>query len=179
MTTTAQAETNNETLAAIEAFERKYRYDATYMKDMLEAAPEALAVFQSFLQMVSHPKACPVDLYHVASIAAFQHVDCGPCLQLAARYAVEAGVPRETIEAALNQPETLTEKQASVHTFANSILQGAPDHDALRQKLVNEIGEAAVIEIALKVASAQIFPVVKRALGHYQSCTLVSIEIEA
>lgn len=176
---TTETTSKPEALEQIEAFERQFRYDATYMKEMLAAAPEALAAFQAFLQMVGHRKECPLAHYHVAGIAAFREVDCGPCLQLNVRYAVAAGLPSDLIEAALNNPDLLPTRHRQVHEFARAILRGEPTVDSLRATLVEALGETSVIEIGLRVASAQVFPVVKRAMGHYQSCALTRIEIAA
>lgn len=87
-------------LSEIEAFEAATRYDATYMKEMLEHAPEALLVFNGFLPMANHRLHAPLDVYQVAKLAAFRHCDCGPCFQLALDKAKAEGLEqsiRETI----------------------------------------------------------------------------------
>jgi len=170
-------DTSDPSLAQIEAFEARYRYDGAYMKDMLRDAPEAYRAFEAFLPMASFRKEAPRDAYFVAKIAAFRRVDCGPCLQLAVRRAQEAGVPAPIVAAAALDQGELSETLARARRFAEAILDGHPDCDRLRQELAAELGAAAVVELALAAASAQIFPVMKRATGHYKSCSLVKLEV--
>ncbi len=168
----------DERLEEIARFEAENQYDATYMKELLRDAPDAYEVFAGFLPMAGHRASCPADLYHVASIAAYRQVDCGPCLQLAIRRARADGVAPELIKATLSAAtDGLSPDQARVRAFARGLLVGDPEIDALRQQLVASHGPVAVAEIALRVAAAHVFPVVKRALGHYRSCSLAPLEI--
>src|SRR5690606_14136072 len=159
------------------AFEAHYGYDATYMKEMLRDNPEALSAFNAFLPMASFRKHAPVDVYYTAKVTAFQLADCGPCLQLSIRKAREDGVSRELLQHLLKEPERLSPLLAKVRAFTRAILCDEENHNGLRKELVEEIGNAAVIEIALGASSSHIFPVMKRALGHHQSCSLISLEI--
>lgn len=160
----------------IEAFETRYGYDATYMKEMLEAAPEAYRVFGGFLPMAQFRSEANPEVYFTAGLTAFREVDCGPCLQLAVRKAREAGVDAALIREILGG-ESLPDPLETVRQFARSILRGTLDCEDLRAQLVKRLGAAAVVELALAVASAQVFPVVKRAMGHYRSCSTTPLEV--
>lgn len=166
-----------EQLAAIEAFESETGYDASYMKEMLEHAPEALAVFNGFIPMASYRKHAPLQHYYVAKLTAYRHCDCGPCLQLAFDYARQDGVPLAIREAIAFQRGELDSDLERVRAFTLAVLRNEPECEELRQSLEFEIGKAAVVEIALAIAAPQIFPVVKRATGHYKSCSMVSLEL--
>lgn len=164
-------------LREIEAFEARYRYDATYMKEMLGAAPEAYRVFAGFLPMAQFRLHTEPDIYFTARITAFREIDCGPCLQLAIRKAREEGVAKTSIQEILAVDRPLDPIRETVRQFACAILSGGPDGDHLRATLLEKLGEAAIVELALAVSSAQVFPVVKRGLGHDQSCAATPLEI--
>lgn len=164
-------------LQHIEAFESRYDYDCTYMKSMLEHAPEALEVFNGFTPMAAHRKHAPLELYFAAKLTAYRYVDCGPCLQLAVRFAQEAGISNELIEALVFDKGDLTERLAKTQAFTRACLSNSPDCESLRSELSWELGTPTMIELSLVIAAAQIFPVVKRATGHYKSCSLVTVEV--
>lgn len=65
-------------LAQIEAFERHYKYDSSYMKSMLEHAPEALEVFNGFTPMAGHRKHAPLDVYFAAKLTPTATPTAGP-----------------------------------------------------------------------------------------------------
>jgi hypothetical protein len=154
----------------IAAFEARYRYDAT-------SSPEAYRVFSGFLPMAQFRLAAAPEVYFTAKVTAFREVDCGPCLQLAIRMAREAGVSKTLIHNLLQPESTLSPVLASVRSFSRAVLAGAPECNELRAKLLKELGAAAMIEIGLAIASAQGFPVLKRAMGHYRSCSATPLEV--
>jgi hypothetical protein len=161
----------------IAAFEARYRYDATYLTEMLSSSPEAYRVFSGFLPMAQFRLAAAPEVYFTAKVTAFREVDCGPCLQLAIRMAREAGVSKTLIHNLLQPESTLSPVLASVRSFSRAVLAGAPECNELRAKLLKELGAAAMIEIGLAIASAQGFPVLKRAMGHYRSCSATPLEV--
>src|SRR5690606_10595931 len=164
-------------LASIEAFLARYGYDASYMKEILAASPEALSVFNGFLPMASFRRVTPLNVYFTAKLAAFKQVDCGPCLELSVKMAKESGLDPQLIRDILNPAVELPPLLQMVRAFSNAVLQGSADVDELRLQLLTELGEAVMAELALAIAAPQIFPAVKRALGHYQSCALTPLEI--
>lgn len=164
-------------LSQIESFETAYGYDATYMKAMLEHAPEALEIFNGFTPMAAHRVHAPLEVYFAAKLTAYRYVDCGPCLQLAVRFAQEAGISDCLIEALVFDKGELTELLERTKKFTQACLSNSLDCESLRTELSWELGPATMIELALVIAAAQIFPVVKRATGHYKSCSLVTLEV--
>lgn len=164
-------------LAEIEEFEARYGYDASYMKEMRECAPEALAVFNGFTPMAGHRKHAPLKVYFTAKITAYRHADCGSCYQLAIRFAQEAGVSDELLETLVFDRGELSESLESVRLFTRAVLENSPERDQLQLDIEWEYGKAALIELALVIAAAQVFPVVKRAMGRFKSCSLVSISV--
>lgn len=144
---------------------------------MLEHAPEALEVFNNFVPMAGHRVHAPLKIYFAAKLTAFRYVDCGPCLQLAIRFAQEAGISDSLIRNLVLDEGQLSELLERTQAFTRACLSNHPDCEALRTELSWELGPAAMIELALVIAAAQVFPVVKRATGHYQACSLVPPEI--
>ncbi|MBD5781107.1 hypothetical protein IEN85_16530 [Pelagicoccus sp. NFK12] len=175
--TTQTTDPKQAALSQIEAFEAAYGYDATYMKAMLEHAPEALEVFNGFVPMAGHREHAPLEVYFAAKLTAYRIADCGPCLQLAVRMAQEAGVSDALIRALVFDKGELSELLARTRDFTRACLANQPDCESLRTELSWELGPAAMSELALAIAAAQVFPVVKRATGYYQSCSLVTLEV--
>ncbi|MDQ8186258.1 hypothetical protein [Pelagicoccus sp. SDUM812002] len=164
-------------LSQIEAFETAYGYDCTYMKAMLKHAPEALEVFNAFVPMAGHRRHAPLEVYFAAKLTAYRHADCGPCLQLAVRFAQQAGVPDSLIETLVFDSGELSEILERTQAFTRACLANTADSETLRSELSWELGPAAMIEIGLAIAAAQVFPIVKSATGHYKSCSVVTLEV--
>jgi len=51
----------------------------------------------------------------------------------------------------------------------------AEGSEDLRRQLVAEIGEDALVDLALTIAGVRVYPTIKRALGYATSCKLVEI----
>ena len=176
MSTTQEHTDTVQALQQIESFEAHYGYDASYMKEMLDRHPQSLAVFNGFVPMAGFREKAALEDYFTAKITAFQHADCGPCLQLAARMAQEAGVSKERLREILHGSDSLPARQALIQRFTHATLQNSPDCEALREEVEATIGKAAAVELALVIAAAQVFAIVKRALGYYKSCQQVSVD---
>lgn len=176
MNAQSEIKTPSTALEQIEAFERSYGYDTSYMKAMLEHAPGALEVFNGFAPMAGHRSHAPRDVYFAAKVTAYQYADCGPCLQLAIRFAREDGVPKPLIDALLHDPDALPPELARVRRFALATLDNDAELESLRAELEASYGKATLIELGLAIAAAQVFPVVKRAMGYFKSCSIVSVD---
>jgi hypothetical protein len=77
---------------AIGKFERDWNYDASYMRDMIDASPRAAWLFSRVAALGQFRRDLPIDAWCAAGIAAVRHEDCGPCTQLAVTMAERAGV---------------------------------------------------------------------------------------
>lgn len=161
----------------IDEFEAHYQYDSTYMRDLLEYSPEGLAKFNQFLPLARHRELLAPEEYWVAKLAAVQVEDCGHCLQLNVRMALEAGVPKHIIEAAIKGGELLPDDLKDVYAFAKSVA----DHDAVDPDLLGRIesryNKGQLLEFGLNIAAAKVFPTIKRAAGYITSCHLVDIAV--
>lgn len=63
-----------------------------------------------------------------------------------------------------------------MYRYAQSVAR-AEDDEAARAMLRGRYGEEALIDLALGVASARVFPTVKRALGYATSYSLVRLDV--
>ncbi len=87
------------------------------------------------------------------------------------------GVPAEVVRAVLNnRPEELTPELADVHRFAKAVVEASGGEAELRERL-RERYEEGLVELALGIAAARVFPVTKRALGYATSCALVEVKV--
>lgn len=171
-----KTETNrDQAMEQIAAFEARYGYDASYMKEMAEHALAALDIFNGFTPMAGHRNQAPLEVYFTAKITAYAYADCGPCYQLAIDFAKEAGVANELLDALVNGKEALPRELETIRAFTIAVLEAHPECDSLRAEIEARYGRATVIELGLVIAAAQVFPVVKRSMGHFKSCGLVSV----
>ncbi|MBK1875585.1 hypothetical protein [Pelagicoccus mobilis] len=177
MNTNTAPDNRAQALQNIEAFEKAYDYDASYMKVMLDEAPEALEVFNHFVPMASHRAHAPLDVYMTAKLTAYRHADCGPCLQLAVRVAQQAGFEDELIAAIVLDQGQLPPHLLRVQAFTKACLEESETCEELRTELKWEHGKATMIELGLVIAAAQVFPIVKRSMGYHTACSLISIDV--
>jgi alkylhydroperoxidase family enzyme len=112
-------------------------------------------------------------------MVATQDEDCGTCVQIEVNLARKDGVPGNAIRAVLNnRPEDLTPELAEVYTFTKAVVEGSGEEEELRERIRERYGEEGLVELALGIAAARVFPVTKRALGFATSCALVEIKCE-
>jgi len=76
----------------IDKFERLWGYDASYLRDVLDADPRALLAFSKVAGIGNYRKDVPLPAYCAAGIVSVISEDCGPCTQLAINMAERAGV---------------------------------------------------------------------------------------
>ena len=57
------------------------------------------------------------------------------------------------------------------------MVEASEEEEPLRQRILERYGEEALVELALGIAAARMFPVTKRALGYATSCALVEIQV--
>ena len=57
------------------------------------------------------------------------------------------------------------------------MVTAAPEATELSEELAQELGRAALVDLALAIASVRVFPTLKRGLGYAQSCSQVTVEV--
>src|SRR5215208_5528317 len=86
---------------AIAKFERDWNYDASYMRDMIDASPRAAWLFARVTALGQFRRDLPIEAWYAAGITAVRHEDCGPCTQLGVSMAERAGVAPGVLRAVL------------------------------------------------------------------------------
>lgn len=164
-------------LKKIGQFESHYKYDSGYMRDMLEYSPAGFAKFNKFLPLSKHrEKLRPTD-YWIAKLAAVQVADCGECVQLNVRMALEAGVPKNFVQAVLKGGEGLPDYLIDTYKYAESVAKNEVVDSDLMSRMEKHYDKTALMEFSLCIATGMVFPLIKRALGYAKSCKLVNIEV--
>jgi len=157
--------------------EKNFGESLDYMRDIASASPGAFYKFAMFLAFAKHRKAAPLDGYYLASIGALQHEDCGPCLQIAVNQALAAGVDPEILSAAVAGGSTLDSDRKLYLDFGRAVSANSPEAEELRLKLAQRLSPAALVDLAIVIASSRVFPTLKRGLGHARGCSLAEIKV--
>jgi alkylhydroperoxidase/carboxymuconolactone decarboxylase family protein YurZ len=165
------------TTRLIDAAERKFGEKLDYLRDIASASPAAFYKFALFLAFARHRKAAPLDAYYLASIGALLSEDCGPCLQIAVNQALAQGVNPTVISAALAGGASLDADHKLYLDFGRAVSANVPEAEDLRLKLAEKLSPAAMVDLAIAIAGARVFPALKRGLGHAKSCSLVQIKV--
>jgi hypothetical protein len=160
----------------IAAFERAYDYDSSYARDLVEADTGAFLRFAGVMGMAHYKKGVPVAAWYAAKLTATLAEDCGPCTQLVVTMAERAGVPAPVLAAIVAGNErALPEDAACGLRFARTVLAHDAVADELRAEIVRRWGARALVSLAFAITSARLFPTLKYALGHGQSCRGVTV----
>ena len=165
-------------LEQIEQFGEHYQYNTDYIREMFHHSPEGFEKFAAFLPLASHRETLEPDVFWVAKIAAMQVADCGHCLQLNIRMALEAGVSVDIVKAAVAGGSKLPEHLKDIYDFSASVVSITPAAPALEKRIHEQLNKAQQIELGICIATTAIFPTIKRTLGYTQSCNLVELEFE-
>jgi hypothetical protein len=161
---------------AIGKFERDWNYDASYMRDMIEASPRAAWLFSRVTSLGRFRRDIPVDAWCAAGITAVRHEDCGPCTQLGVTMAERAGVSPAVLRALLtDNAGAMPADVALVWRFTRATLAHDPAADDYREVILERWGRRALISLAFAITAARIYPTVKYALGHGKACMRVVV----
>jgi len=151
---------------------------ADFMRDIFRVSPTAFWKFGMFMPLAKHRRAASSEARAVAALVGTLSEDCGPCVQTVVNLAQQDGVDGSVLRAVLNdKPEDLGPELAEVYDFAQAVVTAAPDAAARSDKLKQSMGEEAVVDLSLAIATTRVFPTVKRGLGYGVSCSLVQVEV--
>jgi len=158
------------------AFERTWNYDASYMREMIDADPLAMMAFGKIQGLSRYRKDVPLAAYCAAGLIAVMAEDCGPCTQLGIDMAQRHGVDPVILRAVVARDyRAMPEEVALASRFAEATLGHAPEADDLREEIVLRWGKRGLISLAFAIVSARMYPTLKYALGHGQACTRLVI----
>jgi len=158
------------------AFERKYDYDITYVREILATDRRAFFAFARLSGLGAYRRDVPRDAYWAAKLVGTVAEDCGPCTQLTVAMALDAGATPRVLASVLGgQDAALPDDVQLAVQFARATLAHAAEADALREEIVRRWGPRAVIALAFGIAAARMFPTIKYALGHGTACRRVTV----
>ncbi len=159
--------------------ERQFRVPSPYLGHLGEASPSGLWKFLLFLPASAHRVRVSRDLFHAVRLVATRHEDCGTCVQIVVNMAVDDGVAPRVLRAVLDRDIAgMPEPVALAVRFAEGVLARDGSEDQARTELAQRYGAPVVAELSLAIASARVFPTLKRGMGFATSCSLVSLDLE-
>ena len=168
--------TISDTERALNDFEAHYDYDVAYMRYMLAHAPAAYDTFAKLTDASAHREAAPLDVAFAAKLVGAVAEDCGPCVQLVADMAREAGVAPGQIEAVLTRdPAPMSDETALGFRFADAVVRAAPHEDEAREAVLAQWGEAGLIDLVLGLQLGRMYPMVKKGLGFGKTCKRIQV----
>jgi hypothetical protein len=160
----------------IDRSERTWSYDASYLRDVLDADPRALLAFSKVTGIGTYHKDVPLAPYCAAGIVGTMSEDCGPCTQLTIDMAERAGVDPAILRAVVARDlHGMPEDVALAVRFAETSLRHAPEADDLREEVVRRFGKRGLVSLAFALTAARIYPTLKYAIGHGRARTRVTI----
>ena len=161
----------------IDRIERRWGYDASYMRQVLSAAPGSLLKFGLVAGMVD-AKAAPAAAVAAAKLAGTLAEDCGPCTQIVLDMATAEGVDPLVLGAVLVGDEAAMGPDAALAWgFARaSLARDLEAADPLRDEIVRRWGEAGLVALSLALTTARMYPTLKYALGHGKACSKVIVQ---
>jgi hypothetical protein len=150
--------------------------ESEYLREVAAAPGGAMEKFKHFMPATMHRYDAPADLFHMARIGATLVEDCGPCALTAARGALDDGVDRDLVNAALaaNPPEG---DLKTAFIFGAAIAQQQAEALTLGDQIEQDYGRSVRLELAMTAATVRAYPAMKRGLGLTRSCALTPLEI--
>jgi hypothetical protein len=161
----------------LESFERKWNYDASYLKEIVDLSPLAALKFSLATSLGSYRRDVPPAALCAAGITAVRSEDCGPCTQLGITMAEQQGVRPEILRAILKDDvEAMPEEVALAWRFTRATLAHDAAADQYRDEIVKRWGPRALVTLAFTITTARMYPTVKYAMGHGRICSRVVVD---
>jgi hypothetical protein len=161
----------------LRAYGKRYGYDVSYLEMMLDDSPAAFFKFAPIMKASAHREAVPVDAAFAAKMVGALAEDCGPCTQLVVDMALEAGMPRDQVEAVLRRdPRAMNEATTLGFRFADAVVRKAAEDDEFRDVVRAQWGQKGVIDLTLALQMGRMFPMLKASLGYAKECRRVTVD---
>ncbi|WKB53069.1 hypothetical protein [Eleftheria terrae] len=163
----------------IARFERRFGYDASDLKQLLAMSRRAFLGFTRAGRLAEARGDVPPAAWYAARIVALRAEDCGPCTQLAVDMGLAAGVPPAVLAAALcdceDELDRLDAAAALGWRYAHAVVDRRADIAPLGEALRRRWGDRGLAALAVGIAAARMYPMLKYALGHAQACQRVQV----
>jgi hypothetical protein len=160
----------------LNAFERKYGYDVTYMRELLDADFRAFLAFARATKIGDYRRDLPREVYWAAKLVGIVSEDCGPCTQLCVALALADGVDAGALSAVLADDRARMSAEVVLGVeFSRATIAHAPEADDLRDEITRRWGKRAVISLAFAILSSRLYPTLKYAMGHGKACQRITV----
>jgi len=160
----------------LDAFERDFDYDASYVRDILAADPGAAFLFGRVQALGQYCRNLPRAAWYAAGIASTMAEDCGPCTQLGVTMAEREGIPAATLRAVVARDVAgMPPDVALAFRFTQAVLAHDDGADNLRAEILDRWGSRALVSLAFAITAGRMYPTMKYALGHGRACMRVSV----
>lgn len=170
--------TKDEYARQIDEFEKHYQYDASYMRKLLETSPSGYEKFNATMPLVAHQELLDAESYWVARLAAMKSEDCSECLQLNVRMALEAGINKEIITAAVKGGHELPDALKDIYQYTQNIARNIISDDDLQTRIDAQLDKGQQLELGICISMSRFFPTTRRAAGYSAtSCQQVEINV--
>lgn len=165
---------------SIDAMEKKYAYDAEYLREVLAVGPWTFLKF-GLVTTLGRGKRAPAEATAAAGLVGTLAEDCGPCTQIGVDIAAEHGVSPIVVRAILaGDVAAMGEVAALAWRFARaSLARDMTTCDPLRDEIVRRWGPGGLVDIALSLTTARMYPTLKYAMGHGKTCSRVVVAGES
>jgi hypothetical protein len=161
----------------LRSFAECYGYDVSYLTMMLNESPAAFFKFAPIMKASRHREAVPVNASFAAKIVGALAEDCGPCTQLVVDMALEAGMPKDQIEAVLRRdPRAMNDATMLGFKFAEAVVRRSDNNEEFRDAVRAQWGQKGVIDLTLAMQLGRMFPMVKAGLGYAKECRRVFVD---
>lgn len=161
----------------LDAFEREYDYDSSYLREVLETGVGAMMAFHKATKLGEQRQGLTTGAWYAAKLVSIRTEDCGPCTQLVATMAERDGVPAEVIGAVLGGDFSgLPDDIALASRFTTAVLARDASLDALREQVIERFGKRGLVSLAYALLSARLYPPLKYALGYGKTCAPVELD---
>ena len=160
--------------------ERRWGYDASYLRHVLTANTGSLLRFGLVGSMVD-AKAAPASAIAAAKLVGTLAEDCGPCTQIVVDMASAEGVSPQVLRALLAGDEAAMGGEAALAwRFARaSLARDMAAADPLRDEIVRRWGDQGLVALGLALTTARMYPTLKYALGYGKACSKVTVDGQA
>ncbi len=163
----------------ISRFEQRFGYDGKYLHEVLDASLGAFVKFSLLQLMSGHQDQVPKEAWFAARIAATLSEDCGPCAQLAVNMALQAKLPARTIAALLRGNFADAGSDAALgFRYGTAVATNRLEALTLVEEVEQRYGKRGQVSLAFAVASARVYPALKRGLGHGAACARIVVSSE-
>lgn len=162
---------------AVRQFGARYAYDASYLEALLDASPSAFLKFARLSRLAAHREQAPIEASFAAKLVGALAEDCGPCVQLVADMAREAGVSGEQVAAVLKADQAgMSEATRAGYDFAVALVRRDDRLEDARTRVRALWGEKGLVDLTLAAQASRLYPMLKAGLGFAKECTRVTVD---